>query len=163
MQRLSTLCRVPIALWLAYLLVTNLLFYTHILTPLLLPVQAAVILLLETRAALAPKSLVAAGLLILPYLPLLFWQWPLLAEPAETGSEIFDHVRAGRPAAALSNLTNFVEDAYFSQRTPLENILDHVDELLAMAKSEHTQSQVPPENDPQAGPNAGPNAGSPPG
>ena len=72
-------------LWLAYLLITSLLFYTHILTPLLLPVQAVLILLLEPRAALSRKSVLSAGLLVLPYLPLLIWQWPHLAERAETG------------------------------------------------------------------------------
>lgn len=72
-------------LWLAYLLITSLLFYTHILTPLLLPVQASLVLLLEPRAALSRRALLSAGLLVLPYLPLLIWQWPHLAEKAETG------------------------------------------------------------------------------
>lgn len=37
------------------------------------------------RTAFSRKALIAAGVLVLPYLPLLLWQWPHLAEPAETG------------------------------------------------------------------------------
>jgi mannosyltransferase len=71
--------------WLAYPAVTSLLFYTHILTPLFLPVQWILVLLLEGRAALSRKALIATGVLVLPYLPLLLWQWPHIVEPAETG------------------------------------------------------------------------------
>lgn len=71
--------------WLGYVVVTSLLFYTHILTPLLLPVQLALVLLRYPRAAVSPEALVSAGVLILPYLPLLVWQWPHVAQPAETG------------------------------------------------------------------------------
>jgi mannosyltransferase len=72
-------------LWLGYVLVTSLLFYTHILTPLLLPVQAVLVLLRHPRVAVSQEALVSVGLLTLPYLPLLLWQWPHLAQPAETG------------------------------------------------------------------------------
>ncbi len=71
--------------WLGYVLVTSLLFYTHILTPLLLPVQVILLLLLNPRAALSSKALLSAGALVLPYLPLVLWQWPHLTQPAETG------------------------------------------------------------------------------
>lgn len=71
--------------WLGYVLVTSLLFYTHILTPLLLPVQAILVLLRHPRVAVSREALISVGLLVLPYLPLLVWQWPHVAQPAETG------------------------------------------------------------------------------
>jgi hypothetical protein len=40
-----------------------------------------------------------------------------------TPREIFDHVRRTRPAGQLAALTDFVEEAYFSQRIPDETIL----------------------------------------
>jgi mannosyltransferase len=71
--------------WLEYVLVTTLLFYTHILTPLLLPIQAVLVLLRHPRVAVSREALLSVGLLVLPYLPLLVWQWPHLAQAAETG------------------------------------------------------------------------------
>jgi hypothetical protein len=50
-----------------------------------LPVQVILVLLLNPRAALSAKALLSAGMLVLPYLPLVLWQWPHLAQPAETG------------------------------------------------------------------------------
>jgi hypothetical protein len=99
--------------WLGYVLATTVLFYCHVLTPLLLPVQFVLALLLHPRAARAPAALLSVGALILPYLPLLVWQWPRLAEPAETGfpfvtlpamarrlAEVFGRGIIGWPAAA---------------------------------------------------------------
>jgi mannosyltransferase len=71
--------------WLSYVLVTTALFYIHILTPLILPVQAVLALLLYTRAVRSIGAGLAAAALTLPYLPLLVWQWPQLREPADTG------------------------------------------------------------------------------
>jgi mannosyltransferase len=98
--------------WLGYVLVTSLLFYTHILTPLLLPVQAILVLLRCPRAAVSREALVSGGALVLPYLPLLLWQWPHVAQPAETGfpfvslptmgqrmGEVFSRGIIGWPAA----------------------------------------------------------------
>lgn len=98
--------------WLGYVLATTVLFYCHILTPLLLPVQFVLALLLHPRAARSPAALLSAGALTLPYLPLLLWQWPRLAEPAETGfpfvalpamarrlAEVFGRGIIGWPAA----------------------------------------------------------------
>jgi uncharacterized membrane protein len=62
--------------WLSYVLVTTALFYIHILTPLILPVQAVLALLLYTRAVRSIGAGLAAAALTLPYLPLLVWQWP---------------------------------------------------------------------------------------
>jgi hypothetical protein len=48
--------------------------------------------------------------------------------------QIVDHVRRQRPSPALSQLTDFVEEAYFSARVPDEDILpaaqDHVDRAV---------------------------------
>ena len=71
--------------WLGYIAVTTALFYTHILTPLLLPVQVLLALLIYPRAALSRPALLSAGAIIFPYVPLLLWQWPHLVQPAETG------------------------------------------------------------------------------
>ncbi len=71
--------------WVAYTAITTLLFYTHILSPLLLPVQAGLVLLLYPRALRTAALWLAAAALTLPYLPLVSWQWPLLTEAAETG------------------------------------------------------------------------------
>jgi hypothetical protein len=50
---------------------------------------------------------------------------PLLPDPGHWGiwtpRHIVDHVRARRPAPALAELTDFIEDAYFSQRKPGED------------------------------------------
>lgn len=65
---------------------------------------------------------------------------PLLPSPGLWGvwtpRQIFKHVRAQRPASALSVLTDFVEESYFSQRTPTEEILGHAEALLSAAKHE---------------------------
>ena len=72
-------------LWLGYVVVTTLLFYTHILTPLLLPVQAVLVLLLYPRSVRSAAAWISAALLTVPYLPLFLWQLPRLVQPAETG------------------------------------------------------------------------------
>jgi mannosyltransferase len=73
------------SLWAGYVVVTTTLFYVHILTPLILPVQALLALCLYPRAALSKGAVLAAAALTLPYLPLIVWQLPHLLEPAETG------------------------------------------------------------------------------
>ncbi len=83
-------------LWLGYVLVTTLLFYTHILTPLLLPVQVALVLLLYRRAIRSVAAWVSAGLLTVPYLPLFLWQWPRLVQPAETGFPVVPLLSMGQ-------------------------------------------------------------------
>jgi hypothetical protein len=63
---------------------------------------------------------------------------PLLPETRLWGvwspRQIVDHVRRQRPTAALAELTDFVEEAYFSARVPDEDILpaaqDHVDRAV---------------------------------
>jgi hypothetical protein len=64
----------------------------------------------------------------------------LLPKPALWGvwtpREIFDHVRAHKPAPALSELTGFVEEAYFSPRTPSEEILPVAEGKARAAQAE---------------------------
>lgn len=66
---------------------------------------------------------------------------PLLPDPGLWGiwtpRQIFDHVRDSRPpASALSSLTDFVEEAYFSQRTPDESVIDEARGRIARAQTE---------------------------
>ena len=53
-----------------------------------------------------------------------------------TPRQIFDHVRRGRPARALSDLTDYVEEAYFSQRVPDEAALPEAARQVAAAVAE---------------------------
>ncbi|WP_428264344.1 carboxypeptidase-like regulatory domain-containing protein [Haliangium sp.] len=65
---------------------------------------------------------------------------PLLPDPEKWGiwtpRQIFEHVRRRSPASALSELTDFVEENYFSQRTPLESILTEAEAHIERARSE---------------------------
>ncbi len=72
-------------LWIGYVVAASALFYCHILTPLLLPVHLALLVLLYPRVLRTPAVWLAGAALTLPYLPLLLWQWPLVTRPAETG------------------------------------------------------------------------------
>ncbi len=71
--------------WVAFVAATTALFYAHVLSPLLLLVHAVFALVLHRRELRQPALWVSAAALTLPYLPLLVWQWPLLARPIETG------------------------------------------------------------------------------
>jgi hypothetical protein len=53
-----------------------------------------------------------------------------------TPRQIFDHVRGQRPAAALESLTDYVEESYFSQRTPQESDLDGAARMVAATMDE---------------------------
>ena len=65
---------------------------------------------------------------------------PLLPSPDLWGiwspRQIVDHVRAGRPPVALAELTSFVEEAYFSARTPDEAVLPLAEARVAAALAE---------------------------
>ncbi len=57
-----------------------------------------------------------------------------------TPRQILDHVRETRPSNELSALTDFVEETFFSQRTPNESILDEARSLVwAFTKEEPGQ------------------------
>src|SRR5690606_2079712 len=53
-----------------------------------------------------------------------------------TPRQIFDHVRRARPASALSTLTDFVEESFFSQRMPEESLLDRAHGLVEETRGE---------------------------
>lgn len=58
-----------------------------------------------------------------------------------TPRQIVDHVRAQKPSPALAALTDFVEESYFSQRTPQESILVHAAERVDAARAELAAAQ----------------------
>lgn len=87
--------------WLGYVLVTTALFYCHILTPLLLLVQIGLVALLHPRAVRSWRTWLSAGALTLPYLPLFWWQWPMITTQAETG---FPFVPLGTMAQRLGEV-----------------------------------------------------------
>jgi hypothetical protein len=53
-----------------------------------------------------------------------------------TPRQIFDHVRAARTAQALSRLTDYVEEKYFSARVPEEAELVEAEATVSAVKSE---------------------------
>ena len=65
---------------------------------------------------------------------------PVLPEPRLWGvwspRQIVDHVRAKRPSPALAELTDFVEEVYFSGRTPAETVLPQASERVDRAVRE---------------------------
>jgi hypothetical protein len=65
---------------------------------------------------------------------------PLLPSPDLWGiwtpRQILERVRKGRPAPALTALTDRVEEAYFSARTPVEDELAGIEELVAAARAQ---------------------------
>ncbi len=65
---------------------------------------------------------------------------PLLPDHKDWGiwtpRQIVDHVRKSRPRPALAALTEFVEETYFSQRTPGEDILERASALVRDARIE---------------------------
>lgn len=65
---------------------------------------------------------------------------PLLPDRSKWGiwtpRQIVDHVREQRPSPALAQVTDFVEESYFSQRTPQETALEQAARYLAQARAE---------------------------
>jgi hypothetical protein len=64
-----------------------------------------------------------------------------------TPRQIFDHVRDARPAQALSRLTDYVEEKYFSARVPEEAELVQAEANVAAVRSE---AQRPEPAEPRA-------------
>lgn len=54
--------------------------------------------------------------------------------------QIVDHVRRGRPSPALGELTDFVEEVYFSPRIAAESVLDGAAERVDHAVRERTRT-----------------------
>lgn len=73
---------------------------------------------------------------------------PLLPRPELWGvwtpRQIVDHVRGLRPAGALGALTDYVEEKYFSARTPDEEEIPLAAERVAAAASEAARAAPPP-------------------
>lgn len=92
--------RWPAGRWLAYIVLTSLGFYTHVLLVLMLPVHVVVFMLgwPGTRRHLG-GALFSLASLTLPYLPLVWWQWRLLTSP--TFRSGFEFVPLGRMSAIL--------------------------------------------------------------
>ncbi|HIQ12338.1 MAG TPA: hypothetical protein EYH29_05665 [Caldilineales bacterium] len=65
------------ALWYGF---TSLSFYIHVLAALALPVQVLWLIITPSWRKRWPAAAAALGLLILPYLPLIGWQWTLLTD-----------------------------------------------------------------------------------
>lgn len=74
------------AAWLGYVAATTASFYAHLLAVLLVPAQIAIFVLgpWERRARLR-AWLLCLAVLIVPYVPLLLWQLPALANRVDTG------------------------------------------------------------------------------
>jgi uncharacterized membrane protein len=73
--------------WLVYVIASSVAIYVHVIAALIVPAQAIVFFLQSkgVRIARWKPWLASIALLVVPYLPLLAWQWPLLLKPAETG------------------------------------------------------------------------------
>jgi hypothetical protein len=73
---------------------------------------------------------------------------PLLPRPELWGvwtpRQIVDHVRAQRPAGALGALTDYVEEKYFSARTPDEDELPLAADRVRAAELEAGPASAPP-------------------
>ncbi len=69
---------------------------------------------------------------------------PLLPRPdlwgVWTPRQIFEHVRKSHPARALAELTDYVEEKYFSARVPAESELPQAEARMAAVRDE----AVPP-------------------
>lgn len=69
---------------------------------------------------------------------------PVLPEPRLWGiwspRQIVDHVRSKRPSPALAELTDFVEEIYFSPRLAAESVLPHASERVDRAINERARS-----------------------
>jgi hypothetical protein len=73
---------------------------------------------------------------------------PILPEPRLWGiwspRQIVDHVRAQRPSPALAELTDFVEEVYFSARLADEAVLPDASERVDRANHERTRAAHAP-------------------
>jgi uncharacterized membrane protein len=66
--------------WVIWLALTSICFYIHVLSVLLVPLQMIWLLLIPRWRRRWRSYLAALALLILPYLPLVWWQWALLTD-----------------------------------------------------------------------------------
>lgn len=73
--------------WLLYVVLTSMAFYVHLIAALIVPVQVLIFFFWssEARKARWKPWLASMAVLIVPYLPLLRWQLPLLLKPGSSG------------------------------------------------------------------------------
>jgi uncharacterized membrane protein len=73
--------------WLIYILVTAAALYSHLIAALIIPVQVFVFLLFfrQIQPDRRRACLLSLGALMVPYLPLLAWQMPMLRDVGQTG------------------------------------------------------------------------------
>ncbi len=99
--------------WVWFVALASVSFYTHLLSPLFVPVAAALVWTRPHLRAQWRRALVALGLLTLPYLPLLAWQAPLLARGGESG-----HPFVPLPQMIYTLLTYWTAGLSLSQALP---------------------------------------------
>ncbi|MEW5957432.1 MAG: glycosyltransferase family 39 protein [Chloroflexota bacterium] len=76
--------------WGVFVVATSLSFYTHILSPLMLGVYAVTALLYHRRWRQHWRGwLISLACLTLPYIPLAWWQWPLLLDGYQSGHPFY--------------------------------------------------------------------------
>ncbi|MDX1522642.1 MAG: glycosyltransferase family 39 protein, partial [Anaerolineae bacterium] len=76
--------------WIVFVLATSLSFYTHILSPLIIPVYGIIgLLLFEQVRAHWRAWLISLGCITLPYVPLAAWQTPLLLNGFQSGHTFY--------------------------------------------------------------------------
>ncbi len=112
--------------WAALYVLTAASCYLHLLAVLAIPVQALWLLILPSgpsARARRLKALVFLAALILPYLPLAFWQIGLLQAPP---------VRAGQPIASLSDIFKVLGVAYSRGIVPVLQPLTLLPAMLAL-------------------------------
>ena len=85
--------------WVVQVLATSVTFYSHILAALVIPVQVLLFFVWWRQARRQwVGGLISLALLTLPYLPLAFWQFPLVFQARETG---FSQYTLGQMLAVL--------------------------------------------------------------
>ena len=76
--------------WAAYVVVTSFCLYTHILAALIIPLEIVLFVVWWPRHRTRLKPWLAAiGCVTLPYIPLAFWEIPLLLSSYETGHPFY--------------------------------------------------------------------------
>lgn len=73
--------------WLLYIIFTSVAFYVHLIAALVIPAQMLVFLFWSSQARRVRWKpwLASMAVLVVPYLPLLRWQLPLLLDPGTSG------------------------------------------------------------------------------
>ncbi|MEJ2732896.1 MAG: glycosyltransferase family 39 protein [Anaerolineae bacterium] len=114
--------------WLLYVVSTSVAFYVHLIAALVIPAQVLVFLFWssETRKVRWKPWLASIAVLVVPYLPLLRWQLPLLLDPGTSG---YDFVPLHRMLYSL--LTTYSLGVI--QRSTVWSVALFVGALLASA------------------------------